>query len=198
MGERRTNTREQIRTVALEMFAERGYAGTSLREIAERLGVTKAAVYYHFPTKEDILASLLQDFLVQLDELIAWTATQPRSAETRRTALERYAKLLAGRKTDLARFMQEGQSAIRELAAGLEVRKHVEQFLALLAAPDESPEGRLRAQVALASLHLAAFGPLGSTPFDVESAPEQRTARRAAGLRIAGEVLAGVGTGAAR
>jgi AcrR family transcriptional regulator len=88
VGERRTNTREQIRSVALEMFAERGYAGTSLREIAERLGVTKAAVYYHFSTKEDILASLLEDFLVQLDELIAWTATQPRSAETRRAALE--------------------------------------------------------------------------------------------------------------
>jgi len=56
----------------------------------------------------------------------------------------------------------------------------------------------MRPAHALASLHLAAFGPLGSTPFDVESAPEQRTARRAAGLRIAGEVLAGVGTGAAR
>ncbi|MBV9920353.1 MAG: TetR/AcrR family transcriptional regulator [Pseudonocardia sp.] len=197
MGERRTNTREQIRTVALEMFAERGYAGTSLREIAERLGVTKAAVYYHFPTKEDILASLLRDFLAQLDELVAWTAIQPRSAETRRAALERYAKLLAGRKTDLARFMQEGQPAIRELAAGLEVRKHVERFLVLLAAPDESSEGRLRAQVALASLHLAAFGPLSPTANDVEAAPEQRTALRAAGLRVAGEVLAGVASGAA-
>jgi AcrR family transcriptional regulator len=198
VDERRRNTREQIRNVALEMFAERGYAGTSLREIAERLGVTKAAVYYHFPTKEDILASLLQDYLVQLDELIAWTAAQPRSAETRRTAMDRYAKLLAGPKTDLARFMQEGQSAIRELAAGLEVRKHVEQFLALLSAPDGSPEGRLRAQVALAALHLAAFGPLVPAARGAETAPEERTALRAAGLRVAGEVLAGVGTGSAQ
>jgi len=197
--ERRTNTREQIRTVALELFAEHGYAGTSLREIAERLGVSKAAVYYHFSTKEDILASLLEDFLVQLDELIAWTAEQPRSAETRRAALERYAKLLAGRKTDLARFMQEGQSAIRELAAGLEVRKHVEQFLALLAAPDDSPEGRLRAQVALVSLHLAAFGPLGPAPCDGEpAAPEDRTELRAAGMRVAADVLAGIDAGGPR
>ena len=196
MGERRTNTREQIRAVALEMFAERGYAGTSLREIAERLGVTKAAVYYHFSTKEDILASLLEDFLAQLDELIAWTATQPRSAETRRAALERYAQLLAGRKTDLARFMQEGQSAIRELAAGLEVRKHVEQFLVLLAAPDDSSEGRLRAQVALVALHLAAFGPMGPAAGDEGvAAPGDRTAQRAAGLRIAADVLAGLDAG---
>ena len=196
MTERRTNTREQIRAVALEMFAERGYAGTSLREIAERLGVSKAAVYYHFSTKEDILASLLEDFLVQLDELIAWTAAQPRSAETRNAALERYAKLLGGRKTDLARFMQEGQSAIRELAAGLEVRKHVDHFLAMLAAPDESPEGRLRAQVALVALHLAAFGPMGPAACGDERAAPDRSAVRAAGLRVAADVLAGLDAGA--
>lgn len=192
MDERRTNTREQIRRVALEMFAERGYAGTSLREIAERLGVSKAAVYYHFPTKEDILASLLEDFLTQLDALVAWTAAQPRSAHTRRTALERYAKLLAGSKTDLARFMQEGQSAIRELAAGLQIRRHFEQFLALLAAPDTSAEGRLRAQVALVALHLAAFGPLSPAADCAEPVGrEDRTELRAAGLRVADDVLAG-------
>ncbi len=192
MNERRTNTREQIRRVALEMFAERGYAGTSLREIAERLGVSKAAVYYHFSTKEDILASLLADFLTQFDELIAWTAAQPPSAQMRRTALERYARLLAGPKTDLARFMQEGQSAIRELAAGLEMRQHFEQFLALLAAPDDSAEGRLRAQVALVALHLAAFGPVSATAACAAAvAPDDRTELRAAGLRVAADVLAG-------
>ena len=194
MDERRTDTREQIRVVALEMFAERGYAGTSLREIAERLGVTKAAVYYHFPTKEDILASLLEDFLAQLDELIAWTEAQPRSTDTRRTALERYAQMLGGSKTDLARFMQEGQSAIRELAAGLQVRKHFAQFQALLAAPDDSAEGRLRAQVALVALHLAAFGPLSPAAGcggDGAAAPVERTDLRAAGLRVANDVLAG-------
>ncbi len=128
-----------------------------------------------------------------------WTAAQPRSAETRRAALERYAKLLAGRKTDLARFMQEGQSAIRELAAGLEVRKHVEQFLALLAAPDDSPEGRLRAQVALVALHLAAFGPLAPTTCGGQAAaPEDRTELRAAGLRVATDVLAALDADAPR
>jgi AcrR family transcriptional regulator len=194
VAERRTDTREQIRVVALEMFAERGYAGTSLREIAERLGVTKAAVYYHFPTKEAILASLLEDFLAQLDELIAWTEAQPRGTDTRRAALDRYAQMLGGPKTDLARFMQEGQSAIRELAAGLQVREHFAQFQALLAAPDESAEGRLRAQVALVALHLAAFGSLSPAPgcgSDGAAAPVDRTELRAAGLRVANDVLAG-------
>jgi AcrR family transcriptional regulator len=51
-------TRERILDVALELFNEQGYERTSLREIAERLGVTKAALYYHFKSKEDILLEL--------------------------------------------------------------------------------------------------------------------------------------------
>ena len=51
-------TRERILDVALELFNEQGYEQTSLREIAERVGVTKAALYYHFERKEDILLEL--------------------------------------------------------------------------------------------------------------------------------------------
>lgn len=52
------DTREQILDVALELFVERGYDNTSLREIAERMGFSKAALYYHFPSKDDILMAL--------------------------------------------------------------------------------------------------------------------------------------------
>jgi AcrR family transcriptional regulator len=54
----RGTTRERILDVALELFNEQGYDKTSLREIAERLGITKAALYYHFERKEDILLEL--------------------------------------------------------------------------------------------------------------------------------------------
>jgi AcrR family transcriptional regulator len=54
----RGSTRERILDVALELFTEQGYDKTSLREIADRLGVTKAALYYHFERKEDILFAL--------------------------------------------------------------------------------------------------------------------------------------------
>jgi AcrR family transcriptional regulator len=59
------STRERILNVALDLFSDKGYDGTSLREIAEQLGVTKAALYYHFASKEDILMALhmrLHDF----------------------------------------------------------------------------------------------------------------------------------------
>jgi AcrR family transcriptional regulator len=57
-GRPRGSTRERILDVALQLFNEQGYESASLRDIAERLGVTKAALYYHFERKEDILLEL--------------------------------------------------------------------------------------------------------------------------------------------
>ncbi|MGH2718817.1 MAG: TetR/AcrR family transcriptional regulator [Actinomycetota bacterium] len=54
----RGTTRERILDVALELFTEQGYDKTSLREIAERVGISKAALYYHFAGKEDMLMAL--------------------------------------------------------------------------------------------------------------------------------------------
>jgi AcrR family transcriptional regulator len=51
-------TRERILNASLDLFIEKGFDKTSLREIAEQLGVTKAALYYHFASKEDILMAL--------------------------------------------------------------------------------------------------------------------------------------------
>ena len=53
-----SDTRERILDVALDLFIEQGFDGTSLRQIAEKLNVTKAALYYHFESKDDILMAL--------------------------------------------------------------------------------------------------------------------------------------------
>ncbi len=52
------DTRQRILDVALDLFIEQGFDGTSLRQIAEQLGVTKAALYYYFESKDDILMAL--------------------------------------------------------------------------------------------------------------------------------------------
>jgi AcrR family transcriptional regulator len=52
------STRDRILDVALDLFVGKGFDGTSLREIAAQLGITKAAIYYHFSSKEDILMAL--------------------------------------------------------------------------------------------------------------------------------------------
>src|SRR3954467_2858043 len=107
------DTRTRIQSVALELFIEQGYEATSLREIAERLGVTKAALYYHFKTKDDIVASLVADRLGVLDRLIDWVVLQPRTPETRRELLERYCEdLFDGSHHTIIRFFERNQTAM--------------------------------------------------------------------------------------
>jgi AcrR family transcriptional regulator len=52
------STRERILDVALDLFTDQGFDGTSMREIAEQLHISKPAIYYHFASKEDILMAL--------------------------------------------------------------------------------------------------------------------------------------------
>jgi AcrR family transcriptional regulator len=52
------STRDRILDVALDLFTDQGFDGTSMREIAERLDITKPSIYYHFASKEDILMAL--------------------------------------------------------------------------------------------------------------------------------------------
>src|SRR4051794_1772857 len=55
------DTRREILDTALDLFAERGYHGTSVREIATAVGVRESALYHHFPSKEAVLTAVLAD-----------------------------------------------------------------------------------------------------------------------------------------
>jgi AcrR family transcriptional regulator len=64
---------------ALDLFAERGFAGTSIRDLAERVGMTKASLYYHFASKQVLLVALVQPAMDELTScaLAAESASQP-------------------------------------------------------------------------------------------------------------------------
>jgi AcrR family transcriptional regulator len=182
--DRRTDTREQIRDVALELFAEQGYEKTSLREIAERLGVTKAAVYYHYRTKEEILDNLFADLLGSIEEIVEWGRAQPAGQETRRAVLERYSRLIGDppeRFGRLVRFMQQSQNSIKELAVGSGMRATMRALADLLVDPRASVEDRLRGRLALVALHLGAF-----SEDQVQGDPAEQ---QAAALRIASQLV---------
>lgn len=54
------NTKEKILEEALKLFAKSGYMGTSMNDIASQLGVTKAALYKHYSSKQEILDSIVE------------------------------------------------------------------------------------------------------------------------------------------
>lgn len=139
------DTRARVLRAALELFAERGFAATSTRELSERLGFTKAALYYYFRTKDDLLAALIQPGLEQLTTLITQTPVRA-SAAARREVLAAYIDLNISH-VDLLRVLTQDPSvALRPASvtyAALEGR--MLQLLAGHEAPDLIDQIRARA-----------------------------------------------------
>jgi AcrR family transcriptional regulator len=151
-------TRARIQAVAVELFTEQGYDGTSLREIAERLNVTKAALYYHFKSKEDIVASLVEDYVGQIDDLIAWGRQEPRTPQTRAEILRRYVGIV----TDghqVFRMLHQNQAAASSMSRSKgrsEVfRERLRALADLLSEPGASLAEQLRPAMALGGISVA-------------------------------------------
>ncbi|WP_327368162.1 TetR/AcrR family transcriptional regulator [Streptomyces sp. NBC_01217] len=177
---RRGNTRQRIQDVALELFAEHGYEKTSLREISERLDVTKAALYYHFKTKEDILVSIFEDLNRPIEELIEWGRGQPHSLETKKEILRRYSEALAAA-APLFQFMQENQATVRDLSIGKTIKDRVIGMVDLIKEPDAPLADQVRCFTALFTMHAGMFA-----LNDVEGDPEEK---RKAVLEVAFELV---------
>jgi AcrR family transcriptional regulator len=62
--------KEQILASATQLFIEHGYYGLSMRQIAESVGVTKAALYYHFKDKEALFLAILETYLEKIEIII--------------------------------------------------------------------------------------------------------------------------------
>jgi AcrR family transcriptional regulator len=176
------DVRGHIQRVALELFIEEGYDKTSLREIAEKLGVTKAALYYHFPTKDDIVASLIERRIEAVGELLDWAGAQPRDTRTRLEFIHRYAALHTSFAHEhVIRFFERNQTLINTLPAGKLLREQMIRVFDLLTDADEPLAQQLRRAMALFSIHASLFV--------LRDRPGTEEERRAAALEVATELL---------
>lgn len=69
-AEQAERARRQILQAAVDLFAERGYSGTSLAAIADAVGLTKAHVYHYFPTKTALLAAAIAPLQTDLQDML--------------------------------------------------------------------------------------------------------------------------------
>jgi AcrR family transcriptional regulator len=151
-AKRRNDTRERIKEVALALFLEQGYDKSSLREIAEALDVTKAALYYHFRTKEEILIELCKEYLDAVEEIVAWAREMPRDRETRQELLRRYCAMVL-RTRPLFVFLQENQVSLRQHSVGIAFRGRLTAMSELITDPDAPVAERVRSTSALLAVH---------------------------------------------
>ncbi len=95
------STRSQLLVTARELFAERGFYGVSIANIATELGLTKQALLHHFPTKEKLYGEVLKEISGELEELLAEIAA---SSEQPAQRLRRfYARLVSDDADDAIR-----------------------------------------------------------------------------------------------
>lgn len=82
-----SDLRQQILDAAKRLFIQHGYHGLSMREIAETLGVSKAALYYHFKDKEELLLAILDSYLDEMEASLAQIQAMRGDARQRVMAL---------------------------------------------------------------------------------------------------------------
>ena len=100
--------RERIVGSALRCFAEKGYAGTSLREIAEAARTTKPMIYYYFKSKEGLYISTLGDLLQQFaDSIDQATAPEDDPIEKLRSFCDTYLRYFESQEPHIAFVVRE-------------------------------------------------------------------------------------------
>lgn len=110
-------TRREAQLVALELFTRQGYEATSLRQIADRLGINKASLYYHFTGKEAILRSLFADRGDEAEHMLTWLREQPRTPDLLERAVLRWVDSFSADKLRGIRFVGANPVIARSLNA---------------------------------------------------------------------------------
>ncbi|HTU96196.1 MAG TPA: helix-turn-helix domain-containing protein [Solirubrobacteraceae bacterium] len=176
-GSQGSETRERILDVAQDLFTRQGYDKTSLRDIAERLQITKAALYYYFERKEDLLVELhrrLHELGANvLDELEAAPDGAARVAIWPRLANEMIDFMVENR--DLLLLHNRNRNAFESLdARGLGDHRDVEtRFERILS----SPEMPLRERVRMAAMVGAITEVFGESAAAFEDVPPEELAQ---------------------
>lgn len=143
------DTRARIQDTAVALFRTQGFEKTSLREIADQLGFTKAALYYHFPSKSDLIRSLVQPAIDDADAFF-------RDAEAAgdippRQLLESYFAMMY-RHRGIYLVVSRDLSAFAHLGLETKSVEWRERLQRLLVGADATPAQFARATVAIGGL----------------------------------------------
>ncbi|MEV0708211.1 helix-turn-helix domain-containing protein [Nocardia aurea] len=140
-----TRRRDEILAAARELFLRRGYAATSIADIAAAVGASKAAVFYHFKTKDSIAAELLESPSHAVTRLIE------RAREQRLGPAQILTEYIDGAAETGALFIAFATDpSVADLIPQHDADAACRQIIELLAGPAPTPADRVRARAAFA------------------------------------------------
>lgn len=140
----------RIARLALARFRIGGFTGTSIADLAGALGISKAAIYYHYRSKDALLHHLIDPLLDAIDACIQ-DHTPAASAQSTRQLLDAYlAVLLAHR--EAVPLITTDVAVLNHPGIGPRLQAQNQQLQSLLAAPNTGVAVRLRAEAALGAI----------------------------------------------
>nr|WP_090339121.1 TetR/AcrR family transcriptional regulator [Mycolicibacterium malmesburyense]CRL67267.1 TetR family transcriptional regulator [Mycolicibacterium malmesburyense] len=152
-----SGTRQRLIDAAVALFTRHSYAGTSLQMIADELGFTKAAIYHHFRTREQLLAAVVEPMFAQLRTVVEAAEAQrsPRAGAER--MLRGYADIAVCNR-GLVAVLAADPSVATALQRHHDWSDLIARQLRLLADVEPGPAGEIRAAMVFAGIS-GAVGP---------------------------------------
>jgi AcrR family transcriptional regulator len=146
--------RDELTRIAARLFAERGYQGTSLADLAQALGVQKPSLYHHIESKEDLLWDVAQEGAAAFHAALDSVPATDRPAERIREALRAHLAVVGGQLDVATVFVREWRflSGDRREQFVAERRRYEERIRELFREGVEGSELRTDLDVATAAL----------------------------------------------
>ncbi|WP_454791977.1 TetR/AcrR family transcriptional regulator [Mycolicibacterium lutetiense] len=148
---RPATTRRRMLDTAMELFGRYGFAGTSLQMIADELDLTKAAIYYHFRTREQLLIALMEPILTEIGAVVEIAEGRRGKRARAESMLTGYADIVT-RNRALAAVTTFDPNARAVLRNQPEWSAVIDRQLSLLAAATGGVGGSISAAVMMTGL----------------------------------------------
>ena len=150
------DTKAAIHRAAVDLFSTQGYDKTSLREIAEQVGITKASLYYHYSSKQELLRAIVGTFLDDVLAVLRQVEDLPWSAENERKLLGAYVDVVIAHRSTGPTLMRDIAAVLAAFGDDLDLLiAQSRRFQLGLAGPDPTPADRVRAAAAVETIGAA-------------------------------------------
>ncbi len=163
----RTAAQTRVLDAAYDLFAEKGVSATSLQMIADAMGVTKAAIYYQFKTKDEIVIALTERQLAGLEDVLEAAEAEPSRPRARELLLERVIDI-AVQDRRLVSVLQFDPVIVRLLAEHAPFQEFITRLYRAMLGDEADTAARVQAAMLSGAISVAVMHPLVADVPDVE------------------------------